>query len=136
MSVSQIPLVGDDGAVQWFGESWGAPVNKTARHALTPVGQPCMRCGIPIRRDDRGLLVVHCTETSLTGRVDAVRRPWHHHCFVTHMTPMVIHRLHFGLPDCGFTNDIPKHWPGWNTWTNRDEEVTCPRCIEARQPKP
>lgn len=51
---------GDDGwpVMQWFGESWGAPICQHAPHAETPVGEPCDDgCGEPIRDGDQGYLV-------------------------------------------------------------------------------
>ncbi len=50
----------DDGwpRMQWFGESWGAPVCEYAQHAQTPVGSSCAQlCGDSITENDQGFLI-------------------------------------------------------------------------------
>jgi len=43
--------------MQWFGESWGAPVCSRGRRVSTPVGSRCEKCALRIREDDRGLIM-------------------------------------------------------------------------------
>jgi hypothetical protein len=50
---------GDDYPGGWFGESWGAPVCEEAPHRETPIGKPCLDCGIAITEDDQGMLMPH-----------------------------------------------------------------------------
>lgn len=42
--------------VNWFGESWGAPVNFDCPKCETPEGDPCGRCELPIVEGDRGMV--------------------------------------------------------------------------------
>lgn len=44
--------------VQWFGESWGAPICDPQDHAPNPGGQ-CMRCDAAITSTDQGVLIPH-----------------------------------------------------------------------------
>ena len=62
--------------MRWFGESWGAPINEDVEHAVTPVGKPCLRCGIDIEIHDQGLLVPLVGVTSVTDE------PWHIQCWM------------------------------------------------------
>jgi hypothetical protein len=43
--------------MQWFGESWGAPVCEHCEHVATPVGKICVECQIPIAHQDLGFVV-------------------------------------------------------------------------------
>jgi hypothetical protein len=44
--------------MQWFGESWQAPVNDDVPHGPTPVGIPCAGgCGLKIQPEDQGVLI-------------------------------------------------------------------------------
>jgi hypothetical protein len=47
-----------DGRVQWFGVSWGAPLNRECEPTPTPAGVPCLQCGEPIEVDDRGVTMM------------------------------------------------------------------------------
>lgn len=62
--------------MQWFGESWNAPVCETVEHARTPVGQLCFQCNKAIRESDRGLLI------PLAGDGEPLIYPWHLRCFL------------------------------------------------------
>jgi hypothetical protein len=43
--------------VNWFGEDWGAPVCRAIDHTETPVGRKCERCGLAIKKGDRGIVI-------------------------------------------------------------------------------
>ena len=43
--------------VQYFGESWGAPVNEEVAQVATPVGDLCLHCHLPIQDGDQGYLI-------------------------------------------------------------------------------
>jgi hypothetical protein len=45
-----------------------------------------------------------------------------------------VHYLHYGLPLCRFTRNLPNEWPVGHTWVgitdaNARNDVTCPGCI-------
>lgn len=41
----------------------------------TPVGEACLRCGVPIKAGDVGILMPHTLD------LDCVEKPWHISCF-------------------------------------------------------
>lgn len=43
--------------MQWFGESWGAPVCILTEHVDTPLGKVCVDCEKEIRPGDSGFVV-------------------------------------------------------------------------------
>jgi len=47
----------DERIVQWFGESWEAPVCDPEQEIAVPVDRPCVRCGIYLLVDDQGLAI-------------------------------------------------------------------------------
>ena len=49
--------------VTWFGESWGAEVNRLLPHVEAPDEQPCDYCGVVIEDDDRGVTLPSPTRT-------------------------------------------------------------------------
>ena len=63
-----------DQAVRWFGENWGAHINRLCRSALTPVGDACIHCEQPIAMGDQGIL--------MWGGDDQTRVPVHVDCLV------------------------------------------------------
>jgi len=63
--------------LQWFGESWGAPICDPADHADTPTGQACARCEKPIEPGAQGLLVLHVGDIKPPERL-----PWHLDCWL------------------------------------------------------
>ena len=65
--------------VQWFGESWGAPVCDAEYHAETPVGVACLHCQRPIQAGDQGL-IMDCVTMDVSP--DAKREPAHLDCFL------------------------------------------------------
>lgn len=69
----------DSVSVQWFGESWEAPVCRPDRHVETPDG-PCARCGRRIQLGDKGLLIPF-----FDGEHPPTREPWHLLCFLIHV---------------------------------------------------
>lgn len=44
-------------SMKWFGKRYGAPYEADTERALTPVGEPCGRCGEPLVDGDSGLLL-------------------------------------------------------------------------------
>jgi hypothetical protein len=61
--------------MQWFGDSWGAPVCDETAHVATPTGQPCLYCKKAILAEDIGFLIPCVRETVTT-------EPWHYECLV------------------------------------------------------
>lgn len=55
----------------YFGAPW-APICDTGTQCPTPIGTPCLYCGIPIAEGDRGLLMPLMYEPQLA--------PWHCEC--------------------------------------------------------
>lgn len=43
--------------MNWFGQSWGAPICQPADHMETPVDECCTRCDLAIGSDDQGLML-------------------------------------------------------------------------------
>lgn len=45
----------------------------------------------------------------------------------------MIHILHYGLPRCRFSSDLPVHWPEGHRWVGFDDmcKATCPACIRS-----
>lgn len=64
--------------IQWFGESWGAPVCASEDHAETPVGVECLRCEKPIEAGDQG--VIMDSMESMTMFWKRTRKPMHLDC--------------------------------------------------------
>jgi len=110
--------------MRWFGdESWGAPVcDDLESHVRTPTGRPCQRCNDPIEEGDRGFVLPFCSNRGMSFE------PWHYHCLLTSVSPMVIHGLRNGYPRCRFSSELPRHWPAWNCWSDQPKEVTCEGC--------
>lgn len=63
--------------MQWFGESWGAPVCSTCEHVSIPVGQSCIECGKPIEETDCGFVVPFLSRERRYAEVT-----FHRACFV------------------------------------------------------
>jgi len=82
------------GAMRWFGNPWGAPMNDDCEHVAVPVGDPCSRCDEPIQITDRGVLMWH---------IDAgggQYRPLHYACFMRQTTGGIGHILMHGTQPC------------------------------------
>lgn len=58
--------------MQYFGESWGAPINELSPQVPTPVGEPCAWCTLAIQDGDPGVLT------------DGTPTPYHRDCFMAH----------------------------------------------------
>lgn len=43
--------------MQWFGDSWGAPVCAQTEHVAAPVGKICVECKREIGPDDSGFIL-------------------------------------------------------------------------------
>lgn len=63
--------------VQWFGESWGAPVNEPENEIETPLLVQCIRCFEWFHFGDQGLSIPASLSISPDGRVY-----YHLHCFM------------------------------------------------------
>jgi hypothetical protein len=66
----------DDGTVQWFGPSWGAPINDPEHEVPVPVGAPCARCKHPLGDGAKGVAV---------AASDGTRLPYALGCFLTEL---------------------------------------------------
>jgi hypothetical protein len=47
--------------MQWFGESWGAPICRDGEHIATPVGKVCTGCEKEINEGDPGFVLPFLT---------------------------------------------------------------------------
>lgn len=63
--------------MKWFGESWGAPVNKTNDQVDPPLGLFCAVCSDSIKKGERGLLLPFSG-----GPDDPPDLPYHLKCFL------------------------------------------------------
>lgn len=63
--------------MKWFGETWNAPINETVPFAETPVGEPCMRCGVDIAEGDQGLIL----PVAGIAQFLLEENPFHKQCF-------------------------------------------------------
>ncbi len=74
--------------MQWFGESWGAPVCDPKTHIPTPVGSSCAACSAPIAAADCGVHLPFVGDPSGKGYLD-----YHHLCFLRSILPeRLIHK--------------------------------------------
>jgi hypothetical protein len=89
---------------RWFGTSWGAPVCRDEPQVATPVGQPCVHCGEPIRDGDQGV-VMPCGEADGSWRV----APLHVECHLRMILGGANH-LRGNCTCCGGT--LPSDPPG------------------------
>lgn len=64
--------------MQWFGETWGAPVCEDTQQVTTPVGQECFGCDKPIESQDSGVVLPFEGGTTDPRR----QAPYHKHCFI------------------------------------------------------
>lgn len=89
----------------WFGDSWGAPVNESARHLPTPVGDRCVGCAEYIKIGDQGMLV------PIAGLMPAAFGSWHLDCFIKAIIPG-------GIPSLGDDTDVGRLFvpAGEATW--------------------
>ena len=61
----------------YFGEPWDAPCCEDSPRVATPVGQPCLRCEVPIKEGDQGWLIPYAPATGYPHLA-----PWHRACFL------------------------------------------------------
>lgn len=61
----------------FFGQPWDAPVCEDAPRAPTPVGHPCLDCGLPIQDGDQGFLIPY-----VRGPGWVTIEPHHRLCFL------------------------------------------------------
>jgi hypothetical protein len=71
--------------MQWFGESWGAPVCSPGRRTDIPVGTRCDRCALRIHVGDRGLVMM-MFDSRLEGTPEL--RVYHLECFLVTVLPV------------------------------------------------
>lgn len=64
--------------MKWFGPPWRAPVNVAMERTSVPVGEPCLKCGEPIKENEQGYMIPALHETA-DGFID---EPWHRVCFM------------------------------------------------------
>lgn len=85
--------------MQYFGKPWDAPVCEDTPHALTPVGRPCLDCGVPIKKGDRGYLIPF-------ARTDgpATIEPHHRVCFHRQVVPDTVMEIK------GFNTEPVRPW--------------------------
>ncbi len=62
--------------MNWFGETWNAPVCDPENHVDTPIGEWCSQCKQKIQEQDKGLMVPHDMGGTVT------ERPVHIKCFL------------------------------------------------------
>lgn len=62
---------------KWWGDPWGAPVNRPSEKTITPVGEKCEDCGQEIEQGQNG----H-TMLGLTKEGDTTMVHYHHWCFM------------------------------------------------------
>jgi hypothetical protein len=84
-------------------------------------------CERPFVEGDQGIV------TGLWGAPDAnLSAAWHIACVLKHIGIVrgTVHILHFGLPLCDFTRDIPGRWPAGMTWVSIYDasHATCEDC--------
>lgn len=63
----------------YFGEPWDAPAVDAAPRVATPVGVPCLWCGVPVERGDRGFMV-GCARLGEDGEPYGSVEPYHREC--------------------------------------------------------
>lgn len=63
--------------MQWFGASWGAPVNEFSEQTEVPVGASCQGCSSPVNEGDQGYLIPYMP---LVG--PPTLEAWHRWCFL------------------------------------------------------
>ena len=67
--------------MDWFGDSWGAPVCAPLDHTETPVGEKCLACGKPIATTDQGVIVPYVGDHADF----CLNEPWHLQCFLDNL---------------------------------------------------
>lgn len=77
--------------MQWFGQSWGAPICDPQDHAATPVGEHCGWCEEPITEEDSGVLIPHVGAPFRAHEYVTV--PYHRECFIRQIAGSVAHQL-------------------------------------------
>lgn len=76
----------DDGRVCWFGTSWHAPVNESARQVDVPVGAHCAgtNCDRTFDDKDSGFTLIHAGREKVGPSTQPVggRIAYHRECFL------------------------------------------------------
>ncbi len=62
--------------MQWFGESWGAPICSHTEHTATPAGKSCIECDVEIHLTDSGVILPYLSDNGLTEAI------YHRACFL------------------------------------------------------
>jgi len=81
--------------MQWFGKSWGAPINDDCPQAAVPVGAICGPCDEPIAADDTGIIYSN-------GPVA------HWECFMRQTVGSIAHQKKI----CICYGGLGQEWPG------------------------
>lgn len=110
--------------MNWFGESWGAPVCEPASRVETPVGTRCARCGERFEAREAGLRVPFLSAPGAR----APHLDYHRMCLAALILPIVCHTIRGGVPPCGFSSDVPAKWPHLHYWSDKRSQVTCENC--------
>jgi hypothetical protein len=63
--------------MEWFGETWGAPINQMCERTTTPVQEECIFCNHPIQAGDRGFVMPYLKDDMTTEAVAS-----HLRCFI------------------------------------------------------
>ena len=79
--------------IKWFGETWGAPINRDDNKVSTPVDGVCLFCNGGIGCVHRGVMIMH------HGVATNEYRPAHINCFLESVLgPRKANLVPFGGP--------------------------------------
>jgi hypothetical protein len=85
----------------WFGESWGAPINKYCGKSPTPVGELCCQCDKPIKDGDRGVLIPYISLNAVYAGMSVSESPvpFHYDCFLDTLGLGKLHSIEEALSE-------------------------------------
>lgn len=85
--------------MKWFGDPWGAPVNRESPRTATPTGSTCWKCDEEIVETDRGYVMPHSSNDPGAPSESII----HHACFMMDiMGPDVYLQAMTGINDGSF----------------------------------
>lgn len=99
---------------------------ESCERAAIPEGRTCAHCDDAVLPHDQGLLLPYYGRPG-----DPSELAYHRVCFMSLVLPIEVHMLRHGFAVCGFSRDIPAHWPKTHYWTDRERQVTCRGCKTA-----